>query len=272
MGASTSRKVSADESGNSPHHKSPSKPKAWNLAEQNVSELELSLWLDKSFQVIPDAAFQQELEVRKLAPADESRSSGSNESTSVPSLRSRKSKSHTDVKATVVDALQKRGPDQARFSFKRRCFDEDEALASAVRRWEAGETDTIYIDAEGLKSAHGCLPAMLPPLLRGKPIFQCFLEQLDSGEKSLTQAFPSVIFCDDQCVAFLPAGFRGTSGSAERNAAAFAGFVSSAHESGGKVTPAMQQELMNSTTLTPLTINPSSMNQGHARFVTPPSM
>lgn len=146
------------------------------------------------------------------------------------------------------------GPAAGRFVLLREFFEEDTVLLEKVRSWEAGEVDTLFLDSEQTAVAAGALPAHLPAAMRGKPIFQCFLEDVDSGRKRLSQAFPTVVYSDAQCVAFIPAGFRG---DAENDEAAFAEFQAT---DGSKLA---QQQLVNSLSLTPLTINPASFNHGH---------
>lgn len=148
------------------------------------------------------------------------------------------------------------GPDSLHYKLLRDIFNEDVHLTSVVQEWEAGRSATLFLDAAEEGVADGVLPSSLPPALRGKPIFQALLEQVECGDKALSQAFPSVIYGDAQCVAFTPAGFRG---DVNRNAAAVDAIR---HKHKKLNVAAAMQELTESLCLTPLTMNPVSSNQG----------
>ena len=164
--------------------------------------------------------------------------------------------------AHVVSAqrlMNSQGPAAAKFVALRDIYASETQLVETVRRWEEGTSETLFMDACELDVAAGALPPLAAPAMRGKPIFQCFLEQVTAGTKTVCQAFPSVLYSDKQCVAFVPAGFRG---NGEADGAAFDALLHKAR--GHRPTAVQQQELVNSLALTPLTINPASRNHGRS--------
>ena len=146
------------------------------------------------------------------------------------------------------------GPALARYHMSRDFYEEHTALVETVRKWEAGETDTLFVDEAAGEVAEGALPASLPQAMRGKPIFQCFVEDVESGRKCLAEAFPTILYSDARCLAFIPAGFRGSADHDARALQAYAASDGSRKE---------QQQLVNEMSLMPLTMNPTSLNQGH---------
>jgi hypothetical protein len=73
--------------------------------------------------------------------------------------------------------------------------------ATAIQKWETGETDEISWEENGeIKYAHGTVPG--GPNI-GKPAFQFLLPLM----KSITDG-GTVIMETDNCISFIPAGFR----------------------------------------------------------------
>ncbi len=138
-------------------------------------------------------------------------------------------------------------PPALHFQALRHEFCNDADLAEAVRRWEAGESDQMWVDEAQTTPALGALPATLPPHMRGKPIFQCFVEQIEGGA-SLQDVLPTVVYEDRHCLVFSPAGFRGDVAADEQ--------LLKGCESAGL------QAVADRLTKTPLTMNPTSLNHG----------
>ena len=84
--------------------------------------------------------------------------------------------------------------------------------------------------------------------MRGKPIFQYMLEQVEQG-KPLQQVFSSVIYADEQCIVFSPSGFKGRPAADKAVYDAAKGDL---------------QQIADGLTKTPLTMNPVSQNHGQA--------
>jgi len=145
-----------------------------------------------------------------------------------------------------------RTPPALHFQALRHEYYNDAALVQAVARWERHETEALWLDEGETTVALGGLPPSLPGHMRGKPIFQCFLERLADGAP-LTAVLPTAIYQDAHCLVFSPAGFRG---DAEADAALLEGCE-------GDV-----QLLADRLTKTPLTMNPTSLNLGsHAALM-----
>ena len=138
-------------------------------------------------------------------------------------------------------------PPVMHFQALRATFFADEVLSNAVHLWESGQADALWLDATCSQAALGALPATLPvPRMRGKPIFQCFLEQIEAGTP-LHQVFPTIVYCDSECMVFSPAGFKGNQ---------------KADETLLKAAQGDAQAIADGLTRTPLTMNPTSLNKG----------
>jgi len=156
------------------------------------------------------------------------------------------------------------------FVAQRAAFLADAVLASAVRGWEAGETEGIFLDAAHSTAAAGTMPAKAPPHMRGKPIFQCLLEDVAKGTK-LAAAFTTVLYADDECVVFIPSGFKGRQEDGQRDEDVLEAFQASALQqlqhsadsrARGKAIGELAQATLDQLTRTPLGMNPSSLAQG----------
>jgi len=158
----------------------------------------------------------------------------------------------------IFDTVSKleRTPPALHFQKLRDEFLHDATLCKTIGRWEAGECDGLWIDEAQTQTALGALPASLPPHMRGKPIFQWFMEQLEGGS-TLQSVLPTCIYHDKQVLVFAPAGFRGDAEADALSLEACHAAGADGNLPGGICLQTMADRL----TKTPLTMNPTSLNR-----------
>lgn len=153
-------------------------------------------------------------------------------------------------------------PPAMHFQALQDAFLSDVALAAAVDDWESGMTDTMWLDEAKRVPVPGALP------FNGKAVFQMFLENVGNGS-ALQEQFATILYQDEECIAFTPAGFQGqqAEGSAKDEQVLEAFHTDSAAHDGAdkakaKAVAKLAQTAVDHLTRTPLTMNPTSFNHG----------